>query len=71
MSDAAAASQKQRRAAIITAAGDLARSGRYPVEGIIAALEKAGFNEARAVLVAPHLSSGLLRLVEGARQQRS
>lgn len=63
-------SKRRLDGAMIAAAGDLARTGRYDFEGILAALEKAGFADARALLSRPHLREALDRILQGARAKQ-
>lgn len=71
MSQASLQSQRKLESAAIAAAGDMARSGRYDFEGILAALEKAGFANARTLLSRPHLRDALDRILHGAKTSQS
>lgn len=71
MSDTKTSAHSKLEGAIIAAAGDLARSGRYDFEAILAALEKAGFAGARTLLSQPHLRDALERILQGAKAKPS
>lgn len=59
--------QRQVEAALIDAAGKLARSGKYSLEEIITKLSGAGFTGADEFLHRPHLEEALRRLCDAAR----
>ncbi|GIK49086.1 MAG: hypothetical protein BroJett013_17830 [Alphaproteobacteria bacterium] len=59
--------QRQVEAALIDAAGKLARSGKYSFDELVAKLSGAGFTGAVEFLHRPHLESALRRLCDAAR----
>ncbi|MBL8538656.1 MAG: hypothetical protein JNM59_14730 [Hyphomonadaceae bacterium] len=63
------ANQRQVEAALIDAAGKLARSGKYSFDEIVAKLNGAGFTGADEFLHRPHLEDALRRLCDAARRQ--
>ena len=59
--------QRQKEAALIDAAGKLARSGKYSFEEIVAKLSGFGLAGADEFLHRPHLADALRRLCDAAR----
>lgn len=59
--------QRKLEGAMISAAGDLARAGLLDFEGIVEALEGAGFAGARHLLSKPHLRRSIERIVRASR----
>ncbi len=61
------ARQRQMEAALIDAAGKLARSGKYSFDEIVAKLSGFGLAGADEFLRRPHLADALRRLCDAAR----